>query len=216
MYVGSQISIDCILSGLLVGNVNWFFFFSLCTVNICVTLKYKCLVQVVNCSCYISCVEGDLSLKRLDYVYGITVSLSSVLRTKIKIIGMLARNWFHVEHTLSFLDTGVYYNLGQHWALWKVGFIFFLWPHTTLSHCELAFASQINNLATGHCYDCVHGTPISKHMATVVSYSTKVELKAPIGQRKAHLNLHNHLSEVDGVWGAISSICHSHACKSAC
>lgn len=63
-------------------------------------------------------------------------------------------------------------------------YFFSLWPHATLSDCELAFASQINNLVTGHCYDCVHGTPISRHTATVVSYSTKVELKAPTGQRK--------------------------------
>lgn len=142
----------------------------------------------------------------MNRVYEIMVSFP--LPTMIKTAGALRSKWSEAQDV-----TDIWFHhiprllCGSCFRFVKP---FSYWPQVTINHFVLAHASQINNLATGYSYDCSHGALISSKSPTF-SYSRKVELCAPTGQEKAHLNLHNHLSEVDRVWGAISSICHTWA-----
>lgn len=142
----------------------------------------------------------------MNRVYKITVSLA-LCQQRSRLQVLYHANTVKHKTLLTFAFTA---NQGVFCFFWWVK-PFSPWPHVTLNHFKLAHACQINNLATGYCFDYSPGTLISSNAATF-SHSRKVDSCAPTGQEKnAQLNLHNHLSEVVRVWGAISGICHTWA-----
>lgn len=94
---------------------------------------------------------------------------------------------------------------------------FSLWPRSTFCHSvsTLAYSSKINNPDSAKIIPlwlCLW-SPINWHFIVVVSYLPKPVINVPFGQRKLTWIYIITCLKVDLVWGAISSICHTHTWK---